>query len=276
MSKVPDADALLGQLLVTPGTPANIASRDTADRLGLSDKDAARKMVSKLVEELDGLHNRLWAEEKRSVLLVLQGIDSAGKDGTIRRVLTGLNPQGCNVAAFKEPSDGELAHDYLWRVHAECPPRGHLGVFNRSHYEDVLAARFVGATTPEHCQLRYRHIRDFEQMLTDECTTIVKVFLHVSKEQQRVRLQARIDDPEKRWKFKRGDLDTRAKWDDYMSAYEEVITATSTEAAPWYVVPADHKWVRDVAVATLLVSTFRHIDPQLPPPDPSLDGLVVH
>lgn len=270
-----DADQLVAQLQVAPGQPPRLDQRDTADKLGLDGKEKGAALVAKLMTEVDGFHQRLWAEARRSVLLVLQGIDTAGKDGTIRKVLSGLNPQGCRVAAFKAPNETELAHDYLWRAHAECPPRGQLGVFNRSHYEDVVAARFVGAATPEQCRLRYRHIQEFERVLTDEGTTVLKVYLHLSKDEQRARLQARLDDPTKRWKFKRGDLDVRKQWDEYIAAYEEAITQTSTEHSPWFVVPADRNWVRDVAVATLLVTTFRRLDPQYPPPDPALDGLVV-
>jgi PPK2 family polyphosphate:nucleotide phosphotransferase len=267
--------ALVKGLLVAPGEKAGLHRRAPDDRLDLADKAASREIVEGLIAELDGLHNRLWAEEKRSVLLVLQGLDTSGKDGTIRRVLTGLNPQGTQVAAFKGPNEAELAHDYLWRVHEVCPSRGHLGVFNRSHYEDVLAARFVGAATRGQCRLRYRHLREFERLLTDEGTTVVKVFLHLSKGEQRERLQARLEDPAKTWKFKMDDLETRSHWDDYMTAYEEVLTETSTDHAPWYVVPADRKWVRDVAVATLLVETYRRLDPKIPPPDPALADVHV-
>ncbi len=267
--------ALLDELRVKPGKAAKLAKRPTDTRMGAESKAEAAPVVQGLLEELDGLHDRLWAEAKRSVLLVLQGMDSAGKDGAIRKVLTGLNPQGCHVASFKAPSHGELAHDYLWRVHAECPSRGKLGVFNRSHYEDVVAAQMIGATTPEQCELRYRHINEFERMLTEEGTTLVKVFLHISKDEQRERLQTRIDDPAKRWKFNLSDVETRRQWDDYAAAYETAITATSTELAPWYVVPADHKWARDVAVATLLVDTFTRLDPEIPEPDPGLEGLRI-
>nr|MBA2326821.1 polyphosphate kinase 2 family protein [Actinomycetota bacterium] len=221
------------------------------------------------------LHDRLWAEATRSVLLVLQGMDTAGKDGAIRRVLTGLNPQSLRVAAFKAPSDAELAHDYLWRIHAQCPPRGQLGVFNRSHYEDVVAALLGGVVDQSRCELRYRHLREFERMLVEEGTSPVKVFLHISRDEQRERLQARLDDPEKRWKFRKGDLSVRARWDEYQAAYERAITSTSTEWAPWYVVPADHKWVRDVAVATILVDAIGALDPQFPPSAPGLEDLVV-
>jgi PPK2 family polyphosphate:nucleotide phosphotransferase len=265
----------LGALRVTPGQAPGLARRDPGDRLRLSGKAAAREQHEAMLDELDGLHNRLWAEAERSVLLVLQGVDTSGKDGVIRRVLTGLNPQGCSVTSFKAPTSLELQRDYLWRVHAVCPARGRLGVFNRSHYEDVVASRVLGIVDEAHWRRRYRHLRDFEQMLHDEGTTVVKVFLHVSHDEQRARLQARLDDPTKRWKFRLDDLEARRHWDAYQAAYEDAITETSTDDAPWWVVPGDHKWVRDVAVATLLLDTFRRLDPQYPPADPSLDGVIV-
>ena len=272
MTKLPEQ---LEPMRVTPGKPARLADRDPRDTLGLDGKGVASDLLEQLSDDLDGLHGRLWAEASRSVLLVLQGMDASGKDGTIRRVLSGLNPQGCQVAGFKSPSDGELAHDYLWRVHQVCPGRGHLGVFNRSHYEDVVAARLFGAVSHEQCRRRYPHLRDFEQMLVDEGTTVVKVFLHLSKDEQRERLQARLDDPTKGWKFRLADLDVRKQWDEYQEAYEEVLTETSTDHAPWYVVPADRKWVRDVAVSSLLVETFRDLDPKIPDPEPGLRGIRV-
>lgn len=263
------------RLQVKPGSKADLADRDPADRLGLSDKAQARQVVEDLSVELDGLHQRLWAEEKRSVLLVLQGLDTSGKDGAIRRVLSGLNPQGTHVVSFKAPSDLELAHDYLWRIHVACPARGHLGVFNRSHYESVVTERLIGVIDHDQCRRRYRHICEFERQLAEEGTTMVKVFLHISKDEQRERLQARIEDPLKNWKFNAADLETRKQWDEYQKAYDEAITETSTDHAPWHVVPGDRKWVRDVAVATLLVETLRRLDPRVPPADPTLKGLVV-
>jgi len=260
---------------VEAGNPAHLAHRKPASRLGLTDKNTARLEFDRLLLRLDGLHNRLWAEATRSVLLVLQGLDASGKDGAIRRVLTGLNPQGCDVTNFKVPNDLELAHDYLWRVHVACPRRGILGAWNRSHYEDVVTARVLGLVGEAEAHRRYRHIRELERMLVDEGTTPVKTFLHISKDEQRARLQARVDDPQKNWKFRREDLETRAKWDRYQDHYEEAITATSTEWAPWFVVPADHKWVRDVAIAVLLVDTFERLDPRIPAAEPGLAGLVV-
>ena len=260
---------------VKPGKRADLAGRDPGDGLGYSGKQAGRAALEPLLVQLNELHDRLWAEATRSLLLVLQGMDASGKDGTIRHVLTSVNPQGLRVVSFRAPEERDLAHDYLWRVHDECPARGHLGAFNRSHYEDVVAAILVGAVDQARCDLRYRHLREFERMLVDEGTTVVKVFLNLSLDEQRRRLQARLDDPTKRWKFKVTDLDARRRWDDYQAAYERAITETSTEWAPWYVVPADHKWARDIAVATILVEKMRALDPQFPPADPDLDGIEV-
>jgi PPK2 family polyphosphate:nucleotide phosphotransferase len=265
---------LLDEILVPPGERARLAERDTASRLGL-EKDEAEDLVGELGEELGALQDRLWAEDRRAVLLVLQGLDTSGKDGTIRRVFTGVNPQACRVASFKAPSGVELDHDYLWRVRAVCPGRGEIGIFNRSHYEDVGVVRVKQLVPEEVWRRRYRHIRDFERLLTDEGTTVVKVFLHISKDEQRERLQARLDDSTKTWKFRLGDLDDRKLFDDFVAAYDEALTETSTEWAPWHVVPADRKWVRDVAVATLLAETLRQMDPQYPPPPDDLAGVTV-
>lgn len=266
---------VMSDLQVTPGERADLARRDTADRLGFADKQAGRLALARTLAGLGELHERLWAEAQRGVLLVLQGMDTAGKDGVIRRVLTGLNPQGCSVVSFKKPTTLELEHDYLWRVHGASPSRGRLGVFNRSHYEDVVTTRVLGVIDEAQCRRRYRHVRDFERMLTEEGTTVVKVFLHISADEQRTRLQARLDDPTKRWKFKREDLETRKQWDVYQAVYQDAITETSTDHAPWWIVPSDRKWVRDVAVANLLLDAFRRLDPQFPPPDPGLNGVSV-
>jgi PPK2 family polyphosphate:nucleotide phosphotransferase len=268
-------NSLVHELRVKPGDDARLRARNPADRLDLGTKSAIAPTLEALSARLDELHDRLWAEAKRSVVLVLQGMDASGKDGTIRRVLSGLNPQGCDVVNFKEPTTVDLAHDYLWRVHAACPPRGILGVMNRSHYEDVVTTRVLGLIDDRRVKRRCRQICEFERTLHEEGTTFVKVFLHISKDEQRARLQERIDNPHKNWKFKISDLDTRAKWDEYHDRYDAAITATSTDWAPWYVVPADHKWVRDVAVATVLVSVFEELGPRIPDPEPGLEGVVV-
>ena len=207
--------------------------------------------------------------------MILQGLDASGKDGVIRSVFKGVSPQGTRVVSFKAPTSTELAHDYLWRVHAELPARGEIGIFNRSHYEDVVAVRMLELAPEAVWRRRTGHIREWERMLTDEGTAIVKVFLNVSQDEQRERLQERIDDPEKRWKFRRADLDVRARFDEYVEAYEEALTETSTAWAPWHVVPADRNWVKATAVAQLLVDELERIDPQLPPAEPGIESLVV-
>ncbi len=265
----------LKALRVDPGSPPRLDRRDPGVREGADGKKEGLALLAENVERLAELHNRLYAEGTRAVLLVLQGMDTAGKDGTIRHVLTGVNPQGCHVVSFKEPSATELAHDYLWRIHAQCPARGEIGIFNRSHYEDVIAVRVRDLAPEKVWRRRYEQIRSFERMLADEGTAVLKVFLHVSRDEQRARLQERLDDPEKRWKFRAGDLDDRKLWDDYQEAYEEALRETSTDWAPWYVVPADHNWVRNLAVAELLVHELERLDPQLPEPDPGLEDATV-
>ena len=266
---------MLEKLIVEPGSTPELNGRKPDDHAGLGGKAEAKKELAKLVEELSMLHNRLYAEGSRSLLLILQGLDASGKDGTIKNVLTGVNPQGCRIVSFKEPTATELAHDYLWRVHMARPLRGEIGIFNRSHYEDVVTARVRGLVPEAVWSRRPQHIREFERLLVDEGTTVVKVFLHISREEQGKRLRKRLENPEKAWKFRRSDLDDRARWDEFMRAYEEVIGQTSTEWAPWHVVPADRKWVRNVVVARLLVDALRRIDPQLPPPEPGLSELAV-
>jgi PPK2 family polyphosphate:nucleotide phosphotransferase len=259
---------------IEPGTKANLVGRPTNDRLGVQ-KGRAQEELAMLTDRLSMLHGRLHAERSRSVLLVLQGLDASGKDGTIRRVFTGLNPQGCDVESFNVPTSTEAAHDFLWRIHNALPARGDIGIFNRSHYEDVTAALVVGAIDDQQRKQRYEHINAFEKMLLDEGTSIVKIFLHVGRDEQRIRLQSRLDDPEKRWKFDRSDLATREKWEQYARLYDAALTATSTPWAPWYVVPADHKWVSGVAAASILVHTLEELDPKIPAPKTRLDGIVI-
>jgi PPK2 family polyphosphate:nucleotide phosphotransferase len=261
-------------LVVRPGEPARLGERDTRFDLGL-DKEEGKRRLDELRERLGVLQNRLYAEGRRSVLLVLQGLDASGKDGVVRSVLSGVNPMGFRPASFRSPTATELGHDYLWRVHAALPSRGEIGVFNRSHYEDIVAVRMLGLAPEEVWRRRAGHIREWERMLTDEGTRLVKVFLDVSREEQRVRLQERIDDPEKRWKFERNDLKVRERFDEYLAAWNEAITETSTEWAPWHVVPADRNWVKALATAALLVEALEALDPQLPPAGPGIEGLVV-
>lgn len=266
---------MLDDLRVEPGTTSALGGRDPAATLGLADKKTGKARRDELADEMAELQRLLWAEKKRALLLVLQGMDGAGKDSTVRRVFKGVNPQGCRVVAFGRPHEGELAHDYLWRVHAAAPERGEIGIFNRSHYEDVIVPRVRTRDPVAVWQPRYRHIREFERALADEGTTIIKVFLNISKEEQRHRLQKRIDRVDKQWKFDPGDLEDRELWDEYRAAYDDALTETSTEWAPWYVVPADRKWVRDVAVSRLLVDALRDLDPKPSRSTENLDGLVV-
>jgi PPK2 family polyphosphate:nucleotide phosphotransferase len=266
---------VIDAIRVEPGSTPRLAERDPRDDLGLRSKDAAKDLLHGFTERLSMLQGRLFAEGKRSVLLVLQGLDASGKDGVIRTVFTGVNPMGVHVASFRAPTETERVHDYLWRVHAELPPRGDIGVFNRSHYEDVVAVRMHALAPEEVWRRRPGHIRDWERMLVDEGTTVVKVFLNVSKEEQRKRFQERIDDPEKRWKFRRADLDVRERFEEYLSAWNELIHETSTEWAAWHVVPADRNWVKSTAVAALLVDTLERLDPKLPAPEPGVEGMVI-
>jgi PPK2 family polyphosphate:nucleotide phosphotransferase len=239
------------------------------------DAGAGRERLAALRGELADLQARLYAESRRSVLVVLQAMDAAGKDSTVRDVLRSTNPMGVHAHGFGRPSAEELAHDYLWRVHAHTPGRGELSVFNRSHYEDVLVVRVEELAPRSRWERRYRHIREFERMLADEDVTILKFFLHLSRDEQREQFQQRLDDPRKRWKFDRADLDIRARWDDYMEAYEDAIRETSTEWAPWYVVPADRRWYRKLAIAEILVDALHRLDPQYPPEIEGLDDIVV-
>jgi PPK2 family polyphosphate:nucleotide phosphotransferase len=267
---------VLDALRIAEREAPRLAGRDTASVPGfdIAKKEAARAVAAS-TERLEILQQRLFAEDERSLLLVLQGLDTSGKDGAIKNVFRGITPSATQIAAFKAPSTTELAHDYLWRVHHVLPARGRVGVFNRSHYEDVVAARVRGGLPPKRVRQRYRHINDLERMLDDEGTTVVKVFLHLSKDEQKERLLARLEDPEKRWKFRVGDLDDRARWDDFQVAYEDAIAATSTKRAPWYVVPADRKWLRDVLVSEIVVNTLEQMDPKLPPDDPALVDVVI-
>ena len=237
----------------------------TADDTGeyKRQEDAADR-TAQLKQKLDVLQERLYAEGSRGVLVVLQGIDTAGKDGTIRHVMSGINPQGCVVTSFKAPTPVEKAHDFLWRIHPHCPSHGHIGIFNRSHYEDVLITRVHEWITDKEAQQRLNQIRAFEELLACSGTRILKFFLHISKDEQKRRLLARLDDPDKRWKFSPEDPKERAFWKAYRRAFEQALSATSTNAAPWFVVPSNHKWYRDLVVADRLVHALEDMDPRPP------------
>jgi PPK2 family polyphosphate:nucleotide phosphotransferase len=261
-------------MLVAPGGKVDLARLDASETHG-HDKDGADEVLAEDLARLESLQERLWASSARAVLIVLQGIDTAGKGGTIRHVMSSFNPQGCRVVGFKVPTPEELSHDYLWRVHQEVPGRGTIAIFDRSHYEDVLVVRVHELVPAEVWRGRYAEINDFERLLAGSGTTIMKFFLHISKEEQRERLQARLADPEKRWKFRRGDLDERARWDDYQAAYEDALSRCSTAEAPWYVIPSDRKWFRNLAVASIVADTLDGLDLHYPAPAEDLTGLVV-
>ena len=229
----------------------------TPDDKGDEDKDKSAVVLAKLGQELIGLQEWLYAAQTHSVLIVLQGLDTSGKDGTIAHVMASMNPQGCDVASFKVPTPLEAAHDFLWRIHQQTPAKGMVTIFNRSHYEDVLVTRVHKTVTDDVIKKRYTHIKNFEQELADNNTIILKFFLHISKDEQKARLEAREQDEEKAWKLSLGDWEERQFWDAYTGAYEDTIGATATKAAPWHIVPADRKWFRNLAIATMLVETLR-------------------
>jgi len=262
-------------LRVAPGKHVTLEKLDTSATHGW-DRDHGEPELANQLERLATLQDRLWAESKRKVLVVLQGIDAAGKDGTINKVMEAFNPQGCPVTSFKVPSAEELAHDFLWRVHKAVPRKGEIGIFNRSHYEDVFVVRVHDLVPKAVWSMRYEQINDFERTLADTGTTIVKFFLSISRDEQRERFQSRYDDPTKRWKFSMGDLAERKLWDDYQAAFDEALSKTSTDWAPWYVIPADRNWFRDLAVATILADTIADLDPQYPPVAADVpEGLVI-
>lgn len=258
-----------------PGTEIRLSDIDTAPDDSKYDKKSSRQIVKDNAKITAELAYRLYAENRQAVLLVLQGIDTAGKDGTIRNVMRGVNPQSCQVVSFKQPSSEELDHDFLWRIHKAVPRKGNIGIFNRSHYEDVLVVRVHNLVPESEWRSRFQKINDFERMLTDGHTTLVKCFLHISHEEQRDRLQKRLDDPDRRWKFSKGDLAERKLWTDYIRAYEEALWRCNTEQAPWHIVPADRKWYRNIVVSELLRKTLEQLNPQFPPCEDGLDGIVV-
>lgn len=256
------------------GARVSLDDHDPRETFGW-DKTAAKARLAEEVAELAALQKLLFAEGTRSLLLVLQAMDAGGKDGVLRSVLTGLNPAGVRVASFGVPSEEEQGHDFLWRVHRHTPARGQIGVFNRSHYEDVLVVRVKDLAPEDVWSRRYDHIRAFEQLLVDEGTAVVKIYLNVSNEEQRERLQDRIDSPDERWKFRAGDLEDRALWPQFREAYTEAIRRTDADHAPWYVVPGDRKWVRNLVVARILRHELGRLDPQYPEPAEGIEGTVV-
>ena len=274
MTKKSEDIKLIRPIIVNGKTKlADIDTRSTCSFSG--DKAATVAIFAQLNAQLVELQEVLYAEHKHKVLVVLQATDTGGKDGVIRKVFSGVNPQGIHVASFKAPTPGELDHDYLWRVHQKVPGKGEMVIFNRSHYEDVLITRVEGWIDDRTAKRRFRQINDFEALLVEEGTIILKFFLHISKEEQKERLQDRLDDKAKNWKFNPGDLVARGKWDDYQRVYEEAINATSSPHAPWHVVPADRNWVRDLYICSVIVSTLRDLNMRYPDPAPGLDKIVI-
>jgi PPK2 family polyphosphate:nucleotide phosphotransferase len=266
---------MMNQIIqIPPNTRVNLADFDPGYS-GDWEREAAEEQLDANVDRLQDLQNVLYAEDKHALLIVLQAMDAGGKDGTIRHVMGKLNPQGVKVASFKVPTRRELAHDFLWRIHQQTPGRGEIMVFNRSHYEDVLVVRVHNLVPPAVWGTRYDHINAFEQLLADNGVTIRKFFLHISKREQRERFEKRLENPRKNWKFSRGDLRERMLWDDYQAAYEDALSRCSTDHAPWYVIPADKKWYRNLIISQILVETLEALDMRYPPGEPDLDQVVI-
>ncbi len=256
-----------GLVTAKPGKKIKLSDIDTRDKGDFDDKETGKIQSAALVKRIATIQRALYAESKQSLLIVLQATDTGGKDGAIRHLLTGVNPQGVRIWPFGVPTPLELSHDFLWRIHEKAPAHGMIGVFNRSHYEDVLVTRVHDIVPKKVWKARYESINQFEQLLSESGTTILKFYLHISKDEQKERLQARLDEPDKNWKFSPGDLKERESWDDYQAAYQDMINECSTKWAPWNVVPADRKWMRDVAIAEKVLATLEEMNPQYPDAD---------
>jgi PPK2 family polyphosphate:nucleotide phosphotransferase len=262
------------RLIVKHGSKVRLSTHDPDDDLGL-DKEEAEEELEAARQRLADLHQLLWAENQRAILVILQGMDTSGKDGTIRHVMSGVNPQGCRVTSFKRPSDEELDHDFLWRVHLAAPGLGEIGIFNRSQYEDVLVVRVHNLVPKEIWSKRYAQINEFERMLTQNGVVLLKFFLHISKKEQKERLQERLKDPTKNWKFSEGDLAERTHWDEYMEAYQDALRRCGTPWAPWRIVPADRKWVRNLAVSRTIIETLEGMKMKWPRPKMHLSKIRI-
>ncbi len=269
----PDTD--YPRYAVEPGAAVSLAAIDPDQTEHYRKKKDVAKELEKQRRRIQDLQARLYAENQRGLLIVLQAMDTGGKDGTIKHVFSGVNPQGCRVSSFKAPSAEEANHDFLWRYHKSAPARGRIGIFNRSHYEDVLIVRVKNLVSEEVWRPRYGQINDFERNLSLDGITVLKFFLHISKDEQKKRLQSRLDDPDKRWKFSSADIKERAFWDDYQRAFEHALGNCSTENAPWYVVPANKKWYRNLVVARTIADTLAAIDPQFPPAEEGLEKVSI-
>ena len=261
-------------LRVKPGAKVDLAEFDCGRKFDREEKAAKDELATNLAR-LTELQERIYAEAKHAVLIVLQGIDAAGKDGTIRVIAGAFNPQGTPVTSFKVPTPKEAAHDFLWRVHSAVPGKGEIGIFNRSHYESVLVVRVHNLEPEAVWRRHYGEIRDWEKMLTDQGVTVIKFFLAIDSDEQRQRFQDRVDDPTKRWKFSTADLTERKLWDSYRAAFEEMLTETSTDYSPWYLVPANRNWLRNVAVSEIVADVIGDLNPQYPEPETGVEGLKV-
>ena len=264
---------LKSPFLIKPHARVRLSHLSTSAHPGIADKDAADLVVAKHRTQLDDLQNLFYASQSRALLIVLQGMDTAGKDGTIRHIFSGVNPQGCQVASFKVPTPLEARHDFLWRCQAQVPPRGIIGVFNRSHYEDVLSPRVHGLLDAKTVRRRLDDINAWERTLTDNNVVILKFFLNISYAEQTSRLQARIDTPDKHWKLSPADFAERRFWPKYQSAYEDILTCTSHKHAPWFVIPSDNKWFRNVAISQILVDAMKSLKLKYPKPTFDPTGL---
>jgi PPK2 family polyphosphate:nucleotide phosphotransferase len=260
------------RFLVKPGKKFRLRERDADDTAHITDKDAAIAIQQKNTQKLADLHDLLYAEQKHAILILLQGMDASGKDGTVKHVMSGVNPAGCTVTSFKVPTAEEAAHDFLWRIHKAVPPKGYIGIFNRSQYEDVLVTR-VHKLIPETVwKSRYDRINDFEQLLVENNVVLLKFFLHISKDEQKRRFEARKDDPHKNWKISDADARERAYWDDYQEAYQDALAKCSTKYAPWHIVPANKKWFRNLAVSQMIVDAMEELNMQYPAREPDTKG----
>jgi len=268
-------DKILDSMRVDKKNKLKLSKLDTGATEGIKDKKDAREELAKTTVQLDELQYKLYAESKTALLVVFQAMDTAGKDGVIRKVFGPINPQGVRVNSFKQPTPVELAHDYLWRIHHVTPAKGMIGIFNRSHYEDVLVHKVHKLVPDDVIEQRYRQINDFERHLTENGTVVLKFFLHISSDEQKKRLQARLDNPKKRWKFEANDLVERKLWERYQDAYQAILDNCAFADAPWYVIPADNKWYRDWAVSNIIVRELERIDPKYPKEEEGLDKIVI-
>lgn len=256
------------------GKKVKLSDFNPADTAGMT-KAQANDTLDHLRDRIKDLQEMLYAQSQQALLVVFQAMDTGGKDGVIKDVFKGVNPIGLRIAPFKVPTSTELAHDFLWRIHQQTPPKGYIGIFNRSHYEDVLVVRVNELVPKSVWKHRYDHINNFERLLTDSGTRIIKFYLNISKDEQKERLQARLDDPEKHWKFSKGDLPVRQQWDDYMAAYQDALTECNTDYAPWIVVPSNKKWFRNIVVAQTIVNTLESMNLRFPEPEADLSNVVI-